>query len=71
VATKTKKVEQTTLHYKHEFHVDRVSHGKAYLFREVRVHKSWETTQSELLGWMARRDAKKLAIKNGWVFEDG
>ena len=75
VATKTKRVERTTLHYKHEFHVDRVSHGKAYVVHEgtpIKVYKSWEKiTQSESLGWMERREAKALAKKNGWAFDLG
>lgn len=71
---RSKKAEKTTLHYKHEFDVDRVSHGKASVVHEgtrIRVYKSWEeATESEFLGWMDRRDAKGLAKKNGWIFED-
>ena len=74
MAKEIKKVNETTLHYKHEFHFDRISHGKAYITRAgapIRVHKSWEKTDSEFLGWMDRRVAKLLAKKSGWLFEDG
>lgn len=59
----SEKVEKTTLHYKHEFHVERISHGKAYVLRG--------RDKSEFLGWMDRRVARNLATSNGWVFEDG
>jgi hypothetical protein len=73
VGTKTKKVEQTTLSFKHEFYVDRLAYGKAYLAREgtpIRVSGSLERIETEFLGWTARRIAKMLAAKSGWLFED-
>ena len=74
MGTKTKKVEQTTLYFKHEDYIDRLAYGKAYLTRKgtpIRVRASGlEEWEDEFLGWTARRIAKLLAAKSGWLFED-
>jgi hypothetical protein len=73
MGTKTKKVEETTLYFEHEDYIDRLAYGKASLARKgtpIRVSGSLETFETEFLGWTARRIAKMLAAKSGWLFED-
>jgi hypothetical protein len=59
------KVEKTALLFKHEFFIERVSQGKAFL-QEAGTE---DTAPMGLLGWMAAPDARKLAKTNGWVYE--